>query len=96
MNYYQDYKGDSSPKYALNSLLKVLNLKLDWDQRAIIEDYTKHLQDFVDSKNMRENLTEAIIDGLVKHKRKRLKIRENVVDIVKLLKKLEKNTTAQE
>ena len=72
-------------------MLKVLDLKLDWDQRAIIEEYTQHLQDFVDSKNMRENLTEAIIEGLVKHKEKKKK---NVVDMISLLKRLEKKKTS--
>ena len=93
VNYYQDYKGEDSPGYALKQLLKVMDLKLDWDQRAIIEDYTKHMQDFVDSNNMRENLTEAIINGLVKHNRKESKNRKDVVDIVSLLKRLEKKST---
>ena len=95
VNYYQDYKGEDSPGYALKQLLKVMDLKLDWDQRAIIEDYTRHLQDFVDSNNMRENLTEAIIGGLVKHNRKESKNRKDVVDIVSLLKRLEKKPTRE-
>ena len=89
MNYYQDYKGEDSPGYALQQLLKVMNIQLDWDQRALIEDYIRHLQDFVESNNMKENLTEAIIDGLIKHKRKWLKDSRDVVDIGSLLKKLE-------
>ena len=95
MNYYQDHKGEDSPGYALKQLLKVMDLKLDWDQRAIIEDYTRHLQDFVDSNNIRENLTEAIIGGLVKHNRKESKNRKDVVDIVSLLKRLEKKPTCE-
>ena len=93
VNYYQDYKGEDSPGYALKQMLKVLNLKLDWDQRAIIEEYSKHLQDFVESKNMKENLTEAIIEGIVKHKEDGRGKSKDVIDMISLLKRLEKNKT---
>ena len=93
MNYYQDYKGEDSPGYALKQMLKVLNLKLDWDQKAIIEEYSKHLQDFVESKNMKENLTEAIIEGIVKHKEDGRGKSKDVIDMISLLKRLEKNKT---
>merc|ERR1719206_1107030 len=91
VNYYQDYKGEDSPGYALKQMLKVLNLKLDWDQKAIIEEYSKHLQDFVESKNMKENLTEAIIEGIVKHKEDGRGKSKDVIDMISLLKRLEKN-----
>ena len=66
-----------------------MKLNLNWDQRTNLEDFAEYLYRFLDNNNLRENLTESVIDGLVKSNRKP-PIKGDVVDIAELLKKLEK------
>ena len=73
-----------------------MGIKLPWDMRTLVEDYARHLHMFLDMKNMREDLTEAVIEGLVKNNRKSLRNQSDVVDILTLIKRLEKQTTVSQ
>ena len=70
-----------------------MGIKLPWDMRTLVEDYARSLHTFLDMKNIREDLTEAVINGLVKNNRESLRNKTDVVDILTLIKRLEKRTT---